>query len=153
MSAQAASGASQGAEFTPEQVLRQAQGNATAAVLVTIAYRKERGLPAEDWVAFTGRRFAPAWEPMQGRGAAEVARIAALNVVSLGGELVALSGDAERAEAVVGDWPAPAMLEFAGISRDDADSVYATFHPIAEHLGLRFAWRREDDRVVLAFAH
>ncbi len=93
--------ASQGAEFTPEQVLRQAQGNATATVLVTIAYLKERGLPVEEWVAYTGRRFAMGWEALRGQGAAAVARVAALNVVSVGGELVALSGDDTRAEAVV----------------------------------------------------
>ena len=100
MSTQAGGGAAQGAEFTPEQVLRQAQGNATAAVLVTIAYLKERGLPVEEWVAYTGRRFAPAWEELRGRGAAEAARVAALNLVSVGGTLVGLSGDAERAEAL-----------------------------------------------------
>src|SRR5437667_441229 len=96
-----------GAAFSPEQVLGQAQSNATAAVLVTIAYLNERGFSAEEWITFTGQRFAPAWEELRGRGAADVARIAALNVVSLGGELVALTGNADRAEAVVRGWPPP----------------------------------------------
>jgi hypothetical protein len=147
-----AGGTSQGADFTPEQLLRQAQGNATGTVLITIAYLKERGLPVEDWVAFIGQQFARGWGDPQGRGAADVARIAALNVVSVGGELVALSGDDTRAEAVVSGWPPAAMLELAGISRDDADAFNDAFGPIAAHLGLRFAWRREGDRVVLAFA-
>ena len=144
--------ASQGAEFTPEQVLRQAQGNATATVLVTIAYLKERGLPVEEWVAYTGRRFARGWEALRGQGAAAVARVAALNVVSVGGALVALSGDADRAEAVVSGWPPPSILEYLGLARDDADAFTDAFGPIAAHLGLRFAWRREADRVVLMFA-
>jgi hypothetical protein len=147
MSTQAAGGAA----FTSEQVLRQAQGNATAAVLVTIAYLNEWGFSAEEWVAFTGQRFAPAWEELRGPGAAGVARIAALNVVSLGGELVALSGDAARAEAVVRGWPPPAMLDFVRLAQDEADSFYAAFGPIAAHLGLHFAWHREDDHVVLVF--
>jgi hypothetical protein len=116
-----------------------------------MAYLKERGLTVEEWVAYIGRRFAPGWEGLRGQGAAAAARAAALNAVSAGGELVALSGDEARAEAIVSGWPDAALLELAGLTRDDADAFLATFVPIAEHLGLRFAWRREDDRVVLTF--
>src|SRR5918998_497907 len=72
------------AEFSSEEVSSQAQGNATALALTALAYLKERGLDLDEYVAFHGRRFAPAWEELRGRPVAEAARLAALNAVSLG---------------------------------------------------------------------
>ena len=70
-------------EFTPEELLSQAQGNATAFVLTTFAYLKEHGLAVDDYVAYFGRRVASGWEELRGRPVVEVARTAALNVVSV----------------------------------------------------------------------
>ena len=74
-------------EFTPEELLSQAQGNATAFVLTTFAFLKERGLSVDDYVTYFGNRFASDWEELRGQPVAEVARTAALNVVSVGGTL------------------------------------------------------------------
>ena len=49
-------------EFTTEELLSQAKGNATAFVLTTIAYLKERDLDVDDFVTYFGRRFAPGWD-------------------------------------------------------------------------------------------
>ena len=48
------------AEVSPEELSSQAQGNATALALTALAYLKERGLDLDEYVAFHGRRFAPA---------------------------------------------------------------------------------------------
>ena len=48
------------AEFSPEEVSSQAPGNATALALTALAYLKERNLHLDEYVAFHGRRFAPA---------------------------------------------------------------------------------------------
>jgi hypothetical protein len=53
-------------EFTTEELLSYAQGNATAFALATIAYLKEQGLAVDDYVRFFGRRFAPGWEELRG---------------------------------------------------------------------------------------
>ena len=81
-----------------------------------------------------------------------VARAAALQMASLGAPLHALTGDARRAEAVVGPWPPPELAGFAGLSAAECDAVYGLFGLIAARLGLRFVWRREGERVVLEFA-
>jgi hypothetical protein len=52
-------------EFTTEELFSQARGNATAFVLTTIAYLKERDLDVEDFVAFFGRQFAPGWDELR----------------------------------------------------------------------------------------
>jgi hypothetical protein len=48
------------AQFTQEEVLEMAQGNATAFVLTTFAYLKERGLDPDEYVAFSDARLHPA---------------------------------------------------------------------------------------------
>jgi hypothetical protein len=81
------------AEFTPEEVLSQAQGNATAFILTTYAYLKERDLDLDEYVSFHGRRFALVWEELRGELVVEVARLVALNAVSVSATLRSLSGD------------------------------------------------------------
>jgi hypothetical protein len=80
-------------EFTTEELLSQAWGNATAFILTTIAYLKERGLNVEDFVAYFGHQFAPGWDELHAHPVADVARTATLNAVSVGGTLGSLAGD------------------------------------------------------------
>jgi hypothetical protein len=70
--------------FAPEEVLSQAQGNATALFLAAIAFLKEQSLDAGGYVSFFGRRFAPGWEELRGGPVVDLARTAALNAVSVG---------------------------------------------------------------------
>ena len=135
--------------FAPEEVLSQAQGNATALFLAAIAFLKERGLDAGEYASFFGRRFAPGWEELRGRPLADIARMAALNAVSVGGQVREVSGEGSRAEVVVAGWPAEEFLDILRLTRDDAERVYDLFYPIMGHLGIRYEWRRgrrrEDD--------
>jgi hypothetical protein len=131
----------------PEEIRAQAQSNATAWVLTTIAYLKERNLAVEEYVAYHGRRFAPAWEDLRGLPVEEVARLVALNSVSVGGALRSLSGDDGRAEVLVEGWPDEEFLSFLPLDQADSDQIWNTYQPIMEHLNLRYAWQREDDVV------
>jgi hypothetical protein len=79
-------------EFTTDELLSHAQGNATAFALATIAYLKERDLAVDDYIRFFGGRFAPGWEELRTQPVVAVARSAALNAVSVGGALRSLSG-------------------------------------------------------------
>jgi hypothetical protein len=138
-------------EFSPEEISFQAQNNATALALTALAYLKERGLDLDEYVAFRGRRFAPAWEELRGRPVVEAARLAALNAVSLGASLRSLSGDDTSAEVLVGGWPDEGFLDLLGLSREDAQRQHGAFGPIMEHLGIRYGWRREGDAVTMTF--
>jgi hypothetical protein len=139
------------AEFSSEEISSQAQGNATALALTALAYLKERGLDLDEYVAFHGRRFAPLWEELRGRPVVEVARLAALNAVSLGATLISLSGDDRRAEVLVAGWPDGEFLDLLQLSREDAQRQLDAFGPITEHLGIRYGWRREGDAVRMTF--
>src|SRR4029079_8557999 len=139
--------------FSAEEICAQAQENVAALLLATMAYLREHGEAGDDWIGFLGRTFAPGWEYMRGRSALDIARAAARNHVSGGGQLVSLQGDQDRAEAVI-VWPGPDMLGFAGVSRYDINRIHNIFYPIAEYLGLHYSWQeeREGEQVRIAFS-
>jgi hypothetical protein len=139
------------AQFTQEEVLDQAQGNATAFVLTAFAYLKERGLDPDEYAAFFGRRFAPGWENLRGRPVAEVARVAALNHISVGGTLLSLSGDDTHAEVLLAEWPDDEFLSELQLTQSDGDRLLKAFEPIMEYLSIRYSWQREGEAVRLTF--
>jgi hypothetical protein len=132
-------------EFTTEELLAQAQGNATAFVLATIAYLKEQGLAVDDFVRFFGLRFAPGWEELRSQPVLAVARMAALNAVSVGGTLRSLSGDEAHAEMIIEGWPDEEISGALGLSRGDGEAMWDSFEPIMEHIGIRYSWRHEEN--------
>ena len=132
-------------EFTTEELLAQAQGNATAFILATIAYLKEQGLAVDDFVRFFGLRFAPGWEELRSQPVLAVARTAALNAVSVGGTLRSLSGDEAHAEMLIEGWPDEEISGALGLSRGDGEAMWDSFEPIMEHIGIRYSWRHEEN--------
>src|SRR5215211_9136212 len=137
--------------FTPEEICEQAKGNVGALSLLLLAYARDRGQPLDEAAQFSGRVFAPGWDEVPARDAWTAARWAALNMVSGGGELRRLEGDARHAESVIGRWPLDEDRAFFGLSQQEADMLYALFTPIAERLGLAYTWSRDGDAVTLTF--
>ena len=139
-------------QFTTEELLSSAQGNATAFVLATIAYLKEQGLAVEGYVRFFGSKFAPGWEELADQPLA-VARTVARNAVSVGGTLRSLSGGEERAEMIIEGWPDEELLGTLGLRREEGEAMWDSFGPIMEHINIRYSWghREEDGAVKLVF--
>jgi hypothetical protein len=137
--------------FTTEEICEQAKGNVGALSLLLLAYARDRGQPLDEAAQFGGRVFAPGWDEVPARDARTAVRWAALNMVSGGGELRRLEGDARQAAAVVGRWPLDEDLAFFGLSQQEADTFYDLFTPIAERLGLAYTWRRNGDDVTMTF--
>jgi hypothetical protein len=135
------------AQFTTEELLSSAQGNATAFVLSTIAYLKEQGLAADDYVRFFGSKFAPGWEELRDQPSA-VARTVARNAVSVGGELRSLSGDEGHAEVIIAGWPDEGISDVLGLEPSEGEAMWDSFEPIMEHLGIRYSWEREEGGAV-----
>jgi hypothetical protein len=139
------------AEFTTEELLSQAQGNATAFALAAIAYLKERGLAVDDYVRFFGRRFAPGWEELRTQPVLTVARTAALNAVSVGGVLRSLSGNETHAEVLIEGWPDEEISSALALERREGEAMWDSFEPIMEYLGISYSWRHEDEGVRIIF--
>jgi len=138
-------------EFSTEELLSYAQGNATAFALATIAYLKEQGMAVDDYVRFFGSRFAPGWEELRGQPVLATARTAALNAVSVGGTLRSLSGGEANAEVLIEGWPDEEISGALGLERSEGEAMWDSFEPIMEHLGLRYSWRHESGAVRLSF--
>jgi hypothetical protein len=133
--------------FPPEEICAQAQGNAAAWILTMIAYLKERGSAVEDCVAYHGRSFAPVWEWLRGHPVEEIGQLVALNTLSVGNTVRSLSSEDGRAEVLVEGWPDEELMSLLSLDRDDCDRIWDTYKPIMEHLGLDYAWQRQDDVV------
>ena len=133
--------------FPPEEICAQAQSNAAAWILTMIAYLKERGGSVEDGVAYHGRIFAPVWEELRGSPVEEIAQFVALNTLSVGNTVRSLSSEGGRAEVLVEGWPDEELMSIFPLDRDDCDRIWDTYRPIMEHLGLGYAWQRQDDLV------
>jgi hypothetical protein len=133
--------------FPPEEICAQAQGNAAAWILTMIAYLKEHDGEVEDGVAYHGRIFAPVWEELRGSPVEEIAQLVALNTLSVGNTVRSLSSEDGRAEVLVEGWPDEELMGFFPLDRDDCDRIWDTYRPIMEHLGLGYAWQRQDDIV------
>lgn len=134
--------------FSPEEIRDAALGNVDALCYGIIAYMKARGLSPNECWAFIGRKFSAGWGP----GSVEdIARGAAVNMVSAGCTLQSLFADEERAEAVMTGWPdADAATRF-GLTPAEADTVFDIFGPIAASQDCRYNWRRQGDTVVMSF--
>jgi hypothetical protein len=71
----------------------------------------------------------------------------ALNALSAGSTLSSLSSEEGRAEVLVEGWPDEELMGFLTLDREEVDQICDTYKPVMVHLGLRYAWRRQDDVV------
>ena len=137
--------------FTAEEIFNHAQENVTSLCLGMTAYLLDKDLPVDDFWAATGKRFAPNWgKNITARGLAEGS---ALNMLSGGTKLVALTGDDNQAEVVITNWPAEGMLEFFGLTQEEADSTVSIFAAIAAEFDFDCQFARQEDELRLIFSH
>ena len=127
-----------------EELLDHAEAAFNAAVLSMIAFSKGRDISIKDWAAFAGSKVAPTWGEVKGQGARDVARLAALNIVAIGGEVHELSGDDSRAELKF-TWPDAEDLELFDLTREDVDPFLSVYAPVAKFLELNYAASRSGD--------
>lgn len=70
-----------------------------------------------------------------------------LNPVSLGAQLVSLTGDATQAEATITGWRPPEMLDVLGLSLADLDPWWEALRVMPQYLGYHYTWTRNDTTV------
>lgn len=135
--------------FTQQRIEEQARDNVNALILGSLAYARAQGRNGRHWATFMGQAFAPGWNAAA--TPRQAATWLALNCASTGMRVVSVSGDETRGEAVTSDWPDADHLAFFGLSQAEADEFWDVFAPIAESLGMLFAWRREGDQLHFSF--
>ncbi|MER3437817.1 MAG: hypothetical protein C4346_09655 [Chloroflexota bacterium] len=128
---------------TPEELLEQAQANAQAIVLATLAFLHSRDVPLESWAAAVGERLSRAWDEPEPWEAGEFLDAMLTNFRSLGGTVVSANLDEEEATAVIGGFPDPELCALLGVDPADAARIYDVATPIAAARGLHWAWSHE----------
>ncbi len=141
----------QGMPFTDDEIREQSQLNGQAFAVAFVAYARTRGEAPTAAARWLGQSLAATWTASGVAGAAAAMRAAALNVVSLGGELRNLSGDERRAEATVAGGPDRNLMALFDLRPEEADALFEAFVPIGEQLGLQFTWRREGETITMVF--
>ena len=131
-------------DYAPDELLEQAQANAQAALIATVSFLFERGIPLDDWAAALGHRFATSWDEPEPWAADEFLDAMLANYRSLGATVLSADLTSDRAEAVIAGFPDPARC-----AQFEADvAAVARFHdstaPIAAARALRWSWTLED---------
>jgi hypothetical protein len=127
-------------DYAAEELLEQAQGNAQAAIIATVAFLRERGLPVADWSAALGARFARAWGEPEPWGADEFLDAMLTNFRSLGADVVVAEFDPERSTAAITGFPDPEQCALFGVAPADAAQFLDATQAIAAERGLAWAW-------------
>lgn len=131
--------------ITDEELLKSAQFMANFWLLVTMAYLKRREQSIADWVRFGGTHVVRSFETREHVSTLELARIVALRLVSLGGNLERLEGDEKHALATV-KFPAEEMVTAFGLSLDELDLFLSSvYEPVAASLGLKYISSRSGE--------
>jgi hypothetical protein len=138
--------------FTPKQITEMAQENANAFALASVAFLRERDISIDEFATYIGRCFAPGWEEMRGKTAREVAHLTALNMASVGAEVLSLTGDGSQAHLVIADWPSKDFCEFFSLSQSDVDPIWNLYEPVARYLDFNYTWKRRGDEVTMIFS-
>ena len=129
----------------PEELLEQAQSNAQALIIATVAFLDERGIPLDAWTAAIGTTFAKAWDEPGEWDAGEFLDAMLVNFRSLGAEVTSSTLGPDRAEATVVGFPDPDLCALFDVDAsrvahyNDATSVIAAQH------GITWTWHIEGD--------
>lgn len=127
-------------DYAAEELLEQAQGNAQAAIIATVAFLRERGLPVADWAAALGTRFARAWGDPEPWSADEFLDAMLTNFRSLGAVVVAAEFAADRATAAITGFPDAEQCVLFGVGVAEAARFLDATQTIAAERGLEWTW-------------
>lgn len=134
-------------DFSADELYQQAQGNANAFMLVTMAYLKRTGGSVASWTNFAGEQLAPGWREAADADASQLARMWALNFASVGGAVESLEGDAHQATVVVSNWPSDEDLRDMNLTREDIDPFFDIGNNLLRDIGAKITRSREGNRV------
>jgi len=138
------------ADYTAEELLEQAQGNAQAAIIATVGFLRSRGIPVADWAEAVGARFARAWGEPEPWDADEFLDAMLTNLRSLGAAVTAAELAPERATATLTGFPDPAQCALFGVAPADVARFLDATAPIAGERGLAWSWELDGEQLRLS---
>ncbi|CAA9535221.1 MAG: hypothetical protein AVDCRST_MAG59-165 [uncultured Thermomicrobiales bacterium] len=131
------------AEYEAAELLEQAQANAQALLLGTVAFLRDQGIGGGAWAAALGESFGKGWGEPRPWEAAEFLDAMLTNYRALGAEVLAVRLGAELAEATLGPFPDPDLCALVGVAPGLADAFHDAPAAIAAPRGLLWRWVRD----------
>jgi hypothetical protein len=132
---------------TPEELLEQAQANAQAIVLATLAFLQSLDIPLASWAAAVGETLSRAWDEPEPWEAGEFLDAMLTNFRSLGATVVSAEFGEDQATATLASFPDPDLCALLGVEPAVAAHIYDLAAPIASARGLHWIWTRAEDQV------
>ena len=138
-------------EDSTEELLEQAQSNAQATIIATVAFLTEYKLSIADWTTSLGRTFGLAWDDPSPWEAGEFLDAMLTNFRSLGATVLTSDLGLDRAEATTTGFPDPELCTLFGVD----PALVAAFNDVpvslARDRSLTWTWTRtrEETRYVV----
>jgi hypothetical protein len=137
--------------LSTEELLQRARGQALSAMLGIVAFLRSKGTPLEEWAHFNGNIVVPFWAHLKALPMIEVAQQVAMAMADFSAQIVSVSGDERKAEAVVEFHISDALQAF-GITEDDFSATMEICRPVSDANGIQFAWSRSGTTYTLQFS-
>ncbi len=132
------------ADYTGDELLEQAQGNAQAALIATVAFLRSRAISVDDWTGALGASFALEWGEPEPWAPDEFLDAMLTNYRSLGATVARADLGRVRAEAEITGFPDPEQCEHFGVPVAEVARFHDTAAAIATARGLRWTWYVDD---------
>jgi hypothetical protein len=136
------------ADYTDAELLEQAQANAQALLLATVAFLETRAIPPGEWATAVGATLSRGWGEPRPWDAGEFLDAMLTNLRALGAQVIAASLGVERATAVTARFPDLQLCELLGVDPAAADAIYEAIVAIAAPRGIDWSWQRAGDGTV-----
>jgi hypothetical protein len=135
------------ADYTDAELLEQAQANAQALLLGTVAFLEARGIPPAEWAAAIGEAFSRGWGEPRPWDAGEFLDAMLTNLRAFGAQVVSVELGTERAEAATIGFPDPDLCALFGVAREQAAVLHDAAATIAAPRGLHWSWQMDEEGV------
>jgi hypothetical protein len=135
------------AEYSAAELLEQAQSNAQALILATLAFLEERGIPPAEWATAIGEIFARGWGDPRPWDAGEFLDAMLTNLRALGAEVKQTDLGVDHAEASISGFPDSELCALFGVDPSHVALFHGAAAAIAARRGLRWTWELEPDGV------
>lgn len=132
-------------DITPEQIGQFAKGNVRWLALAATTFCRDFEIPTKEFWCYAGCQFADAWDWVKTTDDLMFGILG--NVLSMGFELLSVSGDGYQYTAEVTGWPSDQELEYFDLMRAETDEMWKIFLPITDSLAHDFSWQRDGEKV------
>lgn len=131
--------------YTDEELLEQAQFNAQALLLASVAALEGGDEALERWTRGVAEVFGRGWDQERAWEASEVLDALLTNYRSFGAQVIDVDFDAEAPTATIADLPDLELTEELGVPETHGDAIFQIGSHLAASLGRTLTWARADD--------